>query len=136
MTSLFWKDLATDLEDPEFLREYIRESVRIATVDAIMNALDRARLAENLSKAEVARAIGAEPAVVRRLFAAGNTNPNPTLGTLVDVAAALGLRIKVEPLPDEEREAVTDPLRNGTASQAAIERLVTLRSQYESTQPA
>ncbi|GAA4624562.1 hypothetical protein GCM10023196_025200 [Actinoallomurus vinaceus] len=136
MTSLFWKDLATDLEDPEFLREYVRESVRIATVDAIMNALDQARLAEGLSKAEVARAIGAEPAVVRRLFAAGNTNPNPTLGTLVDVAAALGLRIKVEPLPDEEREAVTDPLRSGSVSPAAIERLVAFRSQHESTQPA
>jgi transcriptional regulator with XRE-family HTH domain len=136
MTSLFWKDLATDLEDPDFLREYVRESVRIATVDAIMNALDRARLAEGLSKADLARAIGAEPAVVRRLFAAGNTNPNPTLGTLVDVAAALGLRIKVEPLPGEEREAVTDPLRSGTVSQAAIEKLVALRLRHESAQPA
>jgi transcriptional regulator with XRE-family HTH domain len=85
------------------MREYVRESVRIATVDAIMNALDDARLAEGLSKAALARAIGAEPAVVRRLFAAGNASPNPTLGTLVDVAAALGLRIRLEPLPEEER---------------------------------
>lgn len=41
--SLFWDDLAEDLEDPEFLRTYIGESMRIATVDAIVNALDDAR---------------------------------------------------------------------------------------------
>jgi hypothetical protein len=50
---------------------WCRVEVRIATVDTIMNALDDARHAEGLSKAELARAIGAEPAAVRRLFAAG-----------------------------------------------------------------
>lgn len=30
----FWDDLARDLEDPEFLREYVAESMRIATIDA------------------------------------------------------------------------------------------------------
>jgi transcriptional regulator with XRE-family HTH domain len=127
MTSQFWKDLADDLEDPEFLREYVCESVRIATVDTIMNVLDEARLAEGLSKAELARAIGVEPAAVRRLFAAGNSSPNPTLGTLVDVAAALGLRIGLEPLPDDERQAVTEPLRTGKVAKGAIERLAALR---------
>jgi transcriptional regulator with XRE-family HTH domain len=138
MTSQFWKDLADDLEDPEFLREYVRESVRIATVDTIMNVLDDARLAEGLSKAELARAIGAEPAAVRRLFAAGNSSPNPTLGTLVDVAAALGLRIGLEPLPDDERQAVTEPLRTGKVAKGAIERLAALRrsSEQESARPA
>ena len=29
MASLFWEDLAADLQDPEFLREYVRESVRL-----------------------------------------------------------------------------------------------------------
>jgi transcriptional regulator with XRE-family HTH domain len=138
MTSQFWKDLAADLEDPDFLREYVRESVRIATVDAIMNALDDARLAEGLSKAELARAIGAEPAAVRRLFAAGNSSPNPTLGTLVDVAAALGLRIRLESLPDEERQAVTEPLRTGKVAKGAIERLAAVRhsSGHGSARPA
>jgi transcriptional regulator with XRE-family HTH domain len=138
MTSQFWKDLADDLEDPDFLREYVRESVRIATVDTIMNVLDDARLAEGLSKAELARAIGAEPAAVRRLFAAGNSSPNPTLGTLVDVAAALGLRIGLEPLPDDERQAVTEPLRTGKVAKGAIERLAALRrsSEQGSARPA
>jgi len=68
--SVFWDDLAGDLEDPDFLRGYITESVRIATVDAVIKALDEARTSEGLTKAELARAIGAEPATVRRLFAA------------------------------------------------------------------
>ena len=62
-----------------------------------------------MSKAELARAIGAEPATVRRLFSAGHVNP--TLGTLAEVAAALGLRITIEPLLDAEQALVTEPLR-------------------------
>jgi DNA-binding phage protein len=109
--SVFWDDLARDLEDPEFLREYIAESMRIATVDAIVNALDDAREAAGLSKAELARAIQAEPATIRRLFSSHKTNP--TLGTLAEVAAALGLRITVEPLANDERAQVTAPLLEG-----------------------
>ena len=72
------------------------------------------------------------------LFAAGNSSPNPTLGTLVDVVAALGLRIGLEPLPEEEREAVTEPLRTGKVAKGAIERLAALRrsSGQKSARPA
>ncbi|WP_220454261.1 DNA-binding protein [Nocardioides immobilis] len=107
----FWDDLAHDLEDPEFLREYIAESMRIATIDAIVNALDDAREAAGLSKAELARAIKAEPATIRRLLS--STKTNPTLGTLAEVAAALGLRITLEPLPKDQRAQVTAPLLDG-----------------------
>ena len=31
--SAFWDDLAKDLEDPDFLRDYVVESMRIATID-------------------------------------------------------------------------------------------------------
>jgi DNA-binding phage protein len=127
MKSAFWDDLARDLEDPEFLREYVTQSVRIATVDAIINALDEARAAEGLSKAELARAIGTEPATVRRLFAAGNTGPNPTLGTLVAVAAALGLELRVEPLSNSDRRAVTEPLRTGRAAPSGVRRIAAMR---------
>lgn len=54
-TSAFWDDLAHDLEDPEFLREFVVESMRIATIDEVVNALDDAREAAGLSKAELAR---------------------------------------------------------------------------------
>ena len=108
MMSVFWEDIARDMQDPGFAREYIIESVRIATIDAVINSLDEARVSAGLSKAALARAIGAEPATVRRLFS--TSRANPTLGTLAEVAAALGLRISVEPLAEKERRAVTVPL--------------------------
>lgn len=114
--SLFWDDLARDIRDPEFLREFIGESVRIAATDMIVNSLDDAREAAGLSKAALARAINVNPAVVRRLFSSGHANP--TLGTLAEVAAALGMRVTLEPLPPEEREAVTDPLLSGALPEA------------------
>lgn len=109
--SVFWDDLAKDLEDPEFLRTYIVESIRIASIDRLINELDEARDAAGLNKAEVARAINAEPAVVRRLFGTGPVNP--TLATVAEVAAALGLRLTVEKLPAAERKLVTEPLLTG-----------------------
>jgi DNA-binding phage protein len=112
--SAFWDDLARDLEDPEFRREYIVESIRVATIDRLMNELDEARRAAGLSKAALARAIRTEPAVVRRLFSSSQVNP--TLGTLTEVAAALGMRITLEPLQDAEREHVTAPLLDGRAA--------------------
>jgi transcriptional regulator with XRE-family HTH domain len=105
---LFWEDLSHDLDDPEFLREYIVESVRIATIDRVINSLDSAREAASLSKADLARAVGLEPAVVRRLFSAQHVNP--TLGTVAEIAASLGMRLTLEPLPAEDRKVVTEPL--------------------------
>jgi transcriptional regulator with XRE-family HTH domain len=109
--SAFWDDLAEDLKDPEFLREYVRESIRIETIDQLVNALDEAREAAGLSKAALARAVRTEPAVVRRLFSASRVNP--TLGTLAEIAAALGMRVTLEPLPAAEQQYVTTPLLEG-----------------------
>jgi len=109
--STFWDDLATDLEDPEFLREYVLESVRIATIDKMMNVLDDARAIAGLSKAALARAANIDPAVVRRLFSAKRVNP--TLGTLSEIATALGMRITLEPMSQDEREILSDPLVQG-----------------------
>ena len=103
--SMFWDDLAQDLKDPQFLREYVAQSIRFATIDRIVNELDGAREAAGLSKAELARAINSEPATVRRLFSAGHVNP--TLGTLAEVAAALGMRVVLEPLEADDRERIT-----------------------------
>ncbi|WP_097983799.1 helix-turn-helix domain-containing protein [Streptomyces sp. f150] len=126
--SAFWDDLAEDLQDPEFLRHYVVESIRIATIDRIVNELDEARDAADLSKAALARAISADPAVVRRLFSAKHVNP--TLGTLAEVAAALGMCITLEPLPPAERKSVTEPLLDGRAAdaQALAQHLSELRN--------
>ena len=37
----FWDDLVRDLADPEFEREYVAESRRIAEFDEATNAADR-----------------------------------------------------------------------------------------------
>jgi transcriptional regulator with XRE-family HTH domain len=115
--SIFWDDLAHDLRDPQFLREYVAESIRIATIDRIVNELDEAREAAGLSKAALARAISTEAATVRRLFSAGHVNP--TLGTLAEVAAALGMRVTLEPLGAGERREITEPLRQGSTDDPA-----------------
>lgn len=112
--SAFWDDLARDLEDAEFLRDYVVESMRIATIDQVVNTIDDAREAAGLSKAELARAIQKEPASIRRLLSSDNSNP--TLGTLAEVAAALGLRITVEPIPKSERGHITEALLAGRAA--------------------
>lgn len=109
----YWDDLVEDLQDPEFLRAYITESLRVETVDRLVNDLDDARMALGLSKAELARAISAEPAVIRRLLSPGHRNP--TIGTVAEVAAALGLRVALVPMADDEREQVAETLRSGAA---------------------
>ncbi|AKE01194.1 XRE family transcriptional regulator (plasmid) [Rhodococcus erythropolis] len=109
-SSVFWEDLMQDLEDPEFLRTYVLESIRIKSVDSIVNGLDDARVKADLSKAALARAISAEPATIRRLLGAGTSNP--TLGTVSEVAAALGYRLVLEPLSDE-LTSLTDALVTG-----------------------
>jgi transcriptional regulator with XRE-family HTH domain len=88
--------------------------MRIATIDQVVNAIDDAREAAGLSKAELARAIQKEPATIRRLLSSDNSNP--TLGTLAEVAAALGLRITVEPISKAERSQITEPLLEGRAA--------------------
>lgn len=113
MVSQFWQDLNEDLKDPEFARAYASESIRIATIDALVNQLDARRENEGLSKAQLARAIGSDPAVVRRLLSASAVNP--TLGTLAEVAAALGLKVTLVPMNREERKRITDPMKAAIA---------------------
>jgi transcriptional regulator with XRE-family HTH domain len=119
--SVYWDDLASDLEDPEFLREFVLESIRVQTVDAIVNQLDEAREAASLSKAALARAISSEPATVRRLLGAA-AGSNPTIGTVAELAAALGYRLTLEPIPGRNAGYVSDALLTGRA--ANVRRLV------------
>lgn len=110
-SSAFWADLAEDLKDPEFLRAYVLESIRTKTVDTIVNVLDAAREDAQMNKANLARAIAAEPASVRRLLS--STSSNPTLGTVSELAAALGYRLTLEPLPGHLGSALSTALATG-----------------------
>ncbi|HEV7384426.1 MAG TPA: helix-turn-helix transcriptional regulator [Phenylobacterium sp.] len=116
-SSAFWNDLEEDLRDPEFLRAYVVESVRIATIDAIINDLEQARAAAHISKAALARSAGMDSAAVRRLLSA--LVVNPTLGTVAEIAAPLGLRLTLEPIPEAEQIHVTTPLISGQVADIA-----------------
>ena len=98
--NLFWQDLDRELQDPEFRSDFTRASIRITAIDRLINELDEARVAQDLSKADLARAIGSDPAAMRRLFA---SRGNPTLGTLAEVAAVLGLQITLTERPRRKR---------------------------------
>ena len=113
----YWDDLIADLADPEFLRAYITESLRVETIDRLVNDLDEAREQLGLSKADLARAISAEPAVIRRLLSSGQRNP--TVGTLVEVAAALNLKVALVPMAASERAEYAEPLRAGSVRDRA-----------------
>lgn len=108
MSSTFKDLLGQELEDPEFARHYAVESARIAVIDSVVNELDELREAAGLTKAQLARAIGSNASVVRRLLSSQSVNP--TLGTVAEIAAALGMKVTLEPMSEDERERITAPI--------------------------
>jgi DNA-binding phage protein len=91
-TSFHDRFLAEQLADPAFRAEFERERREIEAVDAIVGALDGLRDERGLSKAELARQIGKNPASVRRTLTAPG---NPELRTIIAMADALGAEIKI-----------------------------------------
>jgi|ERR1700722_19339968 DNA-binding phage protein len=84
--------------DPEYVAAYRGARRSIAEIDEIMRAIDRQRVARDMSKAELARRIGVRPEAVRRLFAAKGANP--TLATVVALARELDLELTAAPIQD------------------------------------
>src|SRR4051812_42415786 len=84
------------MEKPAFAKAYAKARAEIDSNDQLMRALDQARAAEKVSKAEVARRIGTSSVVVRKLF----TNPsvNPSFQMVSKLARAVGLRLVLEPV--------------------------------------
>ena len=81
------------LKSPSFARAYADARAEVAAVDEVVRALDAAREERGLTKADLAGAIDARPEVVRRLFT--TKTPNPTLSTLIRLAAAVGYRVEL-----------------------------------------
>jgi DNA-binding phage protein len=107
----FYQDLLEDLKDPEFLREYIKSSIRISTVDAIINGLEARREELGKSKADIANALELHGAAVRRLFTSKECNP--TIGAISEIAAVLGMRIVLEPMRSTQSKIVASALETG-----------------------
>ena len=72
-------------------------------------ALDEARGTAGLSKAAFARAIGSDPSTVRRPLSSELVNP--TLGTIAEGSAALGMKVMLAPMSAEEHARITEPMR-------------------------
>ena len=83
------------MAEPEFAEAYREARAVIDSTDALVRALDEARLLGGMSKAELARHIEARPEVVRRLFTAPTSNP--TLDTVLKLASALGFHLELVP---------------------------------------
>ncbi len=92
--------LARRLKDPEFRAAYDRERAEIAAVDSIINSLERLRDEQHISKAELARRVGKNPAAIRRLLTASG---NPELRTVVALAGALDVEIQLVPRHSDSR---------------------------------
>ena len=83
------------MNNREFADAYVAARREIDTVDGIVRALDEAREQEGLTKAALAKRVGMNAEVVRRLFT--TDAPNPTLDTVVKLAAALNCSLDLVP---------------------------------------
>jgi DNA-binding phage protein len=84
------------MASPSFAKAYTKARREVDAVDVMVRALDLAREKAGLTKAQLAAEIDARPEVVRRLFT--SKKPNPTLATLVRIAAAVGYRVELVPV--------------------------------------
>jgi DNA-binding XRE family transcriptional regulator len=83
------------LADEETRAEYERARREIEQIDAVIRSLDRLRKDAGLSKAELARRVGRNPASIRRLFTAEQVRPE--LPLIVSIANALDASIQITP---------------------------------------
>jgi DNA-binding phage protein len=112
--------------DPEFQREFELESLRIATIDNIIGALDAAREELAMSKADVARAIGGQGSVIRRLFSSDSVSP--TLTSITEVAAAVGMRIVAVPMDPQEQQRVLSVMSKALTGAQLVPRAAASRA--------
>jgi DNA-binding phage protein len=91
--------IAERLGEPGFAASYEEARHRINDVDRIVRAIEVQRVVLGLSKAELARRVGVRPEAIRRLLSGHHANP--TLSTVVSLAAALELDIVAVPTSRE-----------------------------------
>ncbi len=102
------------LKKPGTRAAYDKARAEIETVDRLVRALDAVRIDAGVSKANLARLISAKPEIVRRLFTSKTSNP--TLGTVVKLAEALGCTLELVPAKRKQARA---PIPRKTARATA-----------------
>jgi DNA-binding phage protein len=83
------------MQNPEFRERYERSRRSIAAIQQILQTIEATREEAGLSKAALARRAGTNPAATRRLLTC--SSGNPTLATVLDIAGALGLELRIVP---------------------------------------
>jgi DNA-binding XRE family transcriptional regulator len=83
------------LADEDTRTEYERARHEIEQIDAVIRSLDELRENAGISKAELARRVGRNPASIRRLFTAEQARPE--LPLIISIANALDASIEVKP---------------------------------------
>jgi DNA-binding phage protein len=101
----FDKFLDQKLRDAAFREEYEVARAEIAATDALIRALEGARAGRRMTKAELARRMAVKPEIVRRLLT--DASGNPTVGTVLKVAAALDYHLEL--VPNRGRRATRVP---------------------------
>jgi transcriptional regulator with XRE-family HTH domain len=82
------------LADPEFKALYEQKRAEIDAIDTILAHIEERREELGLTKADLARLVGARPESVRRLLSARSSNP--TLFTVIKLASVLGMEIDIK----------------------------------------
>lgn len=101
--SLFEQDHAEWMKNPEYAEGFRQARAEIAAVDAVMQGIEKERVRQGLTKAELAKKAGLPSVSVRRLFT--KRNPNPGLATAAALAVPLGLQITLSRKPKAKAKA-------------------------------
>ncbi len=83
------------LADDATRAEYERTRREIEQIDTVIRSLDELREDAGMSKAELARRVGRNPASIRRLFTAEQVRPE--LPLIISIANALDASVEVKP---------------------------------------
>jgi DNA-binding XRE family transcriptional regulator len=93
-TSYYEKRRQDWLADEGTRAEYERARREIEQIDAVIRSLDELREDAGVSKAELARRVGRNPASIRRLFTAEQARPE--LPLIISIANALDASVEIK----------------------------------------
>jgi DNA-binding phage protein len=87
--------LTERMSNPEVASAYAEARAEVDQVDQFMRALEAARAASGLSKAELARQTNMPAAGVRRVLS--SEDANPTIATVLGILRTMGLGLQIVP---------------------------------------
>jgi len=93
-TSYYNKRRQDWFTDEDTRAEYERARREIEQIDTVIRSLDELREDAGMSKAELARRVGRNPASIRRLFTAEQARPE--LPLIVSIANALDANVEIK----------------------------------------